>query len=352
MLLENVWPYIQDGGFYLWLAGALFFIIRLGVFSPKSLVAAPARQSSLSLPVVGAVIVLYFMMQALTLSGGFGLGWITPVDVYGASRDVASQPTATTRAATTLATVPATAAGTASAPAPPASTQAAAPPAVSVRTTVAVSAIDGIAKLLSVVLVVVFLPRFFKDRAAGWGLHPRQFPAGAFKGVFGFLLTFPVLIVFADALMRMYALFNHEMSEHTFFEAMKQQITLAQSTVLCVSAVVVAPIAEELFFRGIVQTTLIQYSWGMVIPQLVRPSAAFFSMPQEYRPSPLHRWGAILLTSAFFAWQHQHDQAPIIFVLSIGLGYVYERTGNLWAPMALHLAFNSTEIATFFAVPQ
>ena len=165
--------------------------------------------------------------------------------------------------------------------------------------------------------------------------------------MFGFLVTYPVLILFAYGLMGVYGLFQHELSEHPFFEAMEGGITLAQSLLLCVSAIIIAPLTEELFFRGIVQTTLVQFSWGLFIPQLMRPGTPY-SVPPDYRPSVLHRWVAILLTSAFFAWQHQMDQAPIIFVLSLALGYVYERTGNLWAPIALHLAFNSTEIAQFF----
>jgi len=62
----------------------------------------------------------------------------------------------------------------------------------------------------------------------------------------------------------------------------------------------------------------------------------------------LHRWGGILVTSAAFAGMHQWDQAPIIFILSLALGYVYERTGNLWAAIALHMAFNSMEVAAYF----
>jgi membrane protease YdiL (CAAX protease family) len=70
---------------------------------------------------------------------------------------------------------------------------------------------------------------------------------------------------------------------------------------------------------------------------------------RRYVPTVGQRWAAIVLASAAFAGMHQWDQMAIIFLLSLGLGYVYERTGNLWAAIFLHMAFNGTELVTFFA---
>jgi len=36
---------------------------------------------------------------------------------------------------------------------------------------------------------------------------------------------------------------------------------------------------------------------------------------------------------------------PAIFCLAIGLGYAYERTGNLWTCITIHCLFNS--VSTF-----
>ena len=168
---------------------------------------------------------------------------------------------------------------------------------------------------------------------------------GVLKGLLGLCIIMPILIVFASGLTYCYSLFQHEMSEHSTFEAMDQHIPLLRQVLLCVMAIVIAPITEELLFRGILQTTLIQYRWGFFIPQFVPASVR----PADYRPPVLQRWCAILLASAAFAYLHQADQAPIIFVLSLALGYIYERTGNLWAPIALHMAFNSTEILNYFS---
>ena len=81
-----------------------------------------------------------------------------------------------------------------------------------------------------------------------------------------------------------------------------------------------APIAEELFYRGLMQSMLRRYG--------LRP------------------WMAILATSAVFAvshWPHYQDM-PALFVLAVALGYNYERTGRLIAPIVLHAAFNGVTL--------
>lgn len=88
-----------------------------------------------------------------------------------------------------------------------------------------------------------------------------------------------------------------------------------------VSATVFAPVFEELFFRGHLQTGLI---------------GAFRS-----------RGMAIVIASVVFASLHPWWTIPPIFVLSLCLGVVYERTNNLWIPIGLHVAFNSVSTAVF-----
>ena len=61
-------------------------------------------------------------------------------------------------------------------------------------------------------------------------------------------------------------------------------------------------------------------------------------------PGTSARWLAVLIASTCFALVHPWwTQAPI-FLLAIVLGYVYERTGNLWAPILIHMGFNCTSL--------
>ncbi|MGB7157161.1 MAG: CPBP family intramembrane glutamic endopeptidase, partial [Tepidisphaeraceae bacterium] len=49
----------------------------------------------------------------------------------------------------------------------------------------------------------------------------------------------------------------------------------------------------------------------------------------------------IAVASFVFAVLHPAWTWPLIFVLAVGMGYAYERTGNLWVPVFIHLFFNT-----------
>jgi membrane protease YdiL (CAAX protease family) len=59
------------------------------------------------------------------------------------------------------------------------------------------------------------------------------------------------------------------------------------------------------------------------------------------------RWAAVVVASLMFALVHETWMSPMILVLSLGLGYVYERTGNLWAPILVHAIFNTISTVVF-----
>ena len=56
-----------------------------------------------------------------------------------------------------------------------------------------------------------------------------------------------------------------------------------------------------------------------------------------------------MVTSVLFAVVHPMWTAPVIFLLSLCLGYVYERTGNLWATIVIHAMFNTASTLLFLA---
>jgi hypothetical protein len=99
----------------------------------------------------------------------------------------------------------------------------------------------------------------------------------------------------------------------------------AHTAGLIVMAVFSAPVLEELLFRGLVQTVLINARVALA------------------------RWPAIALASILFASVHlpvaSVHALPALVVLSLGLGWVYERTGNLWASIGLHALFNASQVA-------
>lgn len=90
-----------------------------------------------------------------------------------------------------------------------------------------------------------------------------------------------------------------------------------------------AAVMEEVLYRGLVQEALVRLHFG--------------------------RWPAIAAASLFFTAMHVGAVPggrastllillPSLFILSLALGWIYERTGRLIAPVALHLLFNIVNI--------
>jgi membrane protease YdiL (CAAX protease family) len=100
----------------------------------------------------------------------------------------------------------------------------------------------------------------------------------------------------------------------------KSPLTLAGAVVV---ALVLTPIAEELFFRGFLQPALQRW---------VGP------------------WSAIFLGAAFFAVAHMDLYAiPPMLALGIGLGWVYYRTKSLLAPVLVHAVHNGLVLMLFLS---
>jgi len=92
-----------------------------------------------------------------------------------------------------------------------------------------------------------------------------------------------------------------------------------------VTAAAVAPLAEEILFRGLI--------FGGLAQRL--PAA----------------WAAVL-SAGLFAVSHGVGVAVPIFVLGLGLAYVYWRTRTLWAAIAAHSLVNAVSIALIFVLPR
>ena len=89
-----------------------------------------------------------------------------------------------------------------------------------------------------------------------------------------------------------------------------------------VSATVLAPIQEELIFRGLLQGAVFDNSWlGLV------------------------------LTSSLFSFMHGPSNVPsFIFYLlgSLLLGFAYKKSQNLWVSTLVHMSYNSLPLLTYF----
>lgn len=91
-----------------------------------------------------------------------------------------------------------------------------------------------------------------------------------------------------------------------------------------VFAVVLAPIAEEALFRG------------LLLPLGVR----------RFGPGI----GLALVAAGFAALHGDIGSFPGLAVLSVALSLAYARTGTIWVPMAMHALFNAANLALLMAL--
>ncbi len=111
--------------------------------------------------------------------------------------------------------------------------------------------------------------------------------------------------------------------EQALVKSIKATGDVSLLVALTFSAVVVAPIAEEIIFRGYLYPIVKQFS---------------------------DRWFAALFTGLLFGVIHFNLLSlPTLALMGITLVVVYEMTGSLWSVIACHAAFNGFQMALMFA---
>lgn len=221
-----------------------------------------------------------------------------------------------------------------------------------------------LAGVVTFAVVVILNAAIRQDGLKRLGLG-RNVRGGLVAGFTGFFIILPwvfwVMFGVAELLNRMKV---HVPTEHPIFQ-MWQSSGRAFHVLAYVAAVFIAPLAEESLFRGMVQTTLVRMFTptyrppGLFFPpppppQPAAPSAELPGQVPSYSPPPpapvsaLARWMAIIIASLIFASIHRPASIqPPIFLLALALGYVYERTGNLWSCIFMHMLFNAFEFTLF-----
>jgi membrane protease YdiL (CAAX protease family) len=151
-------------------------------------------------------------------------------------------------------------------------------------------------------------------------LSLRLLPKGLVLSVAGAFFVFPMVFITTSVVQKiMDRMGASAPTEHPLLIVFQHPGSLDRALVI-LSAVILAPLFEELTFRAHLQTAL-----GRITK---------------------HRWPAILIASVLFALIHQiWWMMPPLFVLAIGLGYVYDRSKNLWASVFMHASFNALSLA-------
>jgi membrane protease YdiL (CAAX protease family) len=196
-------------------------------------------------------------------------------------------------------------------------------------------------QLFTAAIILVITHRRFKQGLKGLGLSitnaAKTIKPALLYCVVAFGLTFLALAI---TLTICRLLGYNQLRKHLFLELLSgEQMSLFSLIVLITLATLVAPLVEELLFRGLLQNFII----GALehTHQTPQPECLVDVENKTYVClSPLYRWAGIIITAAIFAIVHPLQHWPALFVLGICLGYSYEKHGNLLIPITMHCLFN------------
>jgi membrane protease YdiL (CAAX protease family) len=160
----------------------------------------------------------------------------------------------------------------------------------------------------------------------GFGLNIRTIGKDLFMAFVNLLTAWPLIIAAVTVTIHLARLFSgreYQMQQHQQLKLITEYPQLPVRIMIVFLAVVIAPLLEEMLFRGFVQTTLRSFI-------NIRNSA----------------WAAIAISSVFFATMHADPgHWPALFVLGVCLGYSYEKSGSLLRPIFIHSFFNASSVA-------
>lgn len=168
--------------------------------------------------------------------------------------------------------------------------------------------------------IVIFLLGLLVYRnlspAGIFGLSGERFFPVLGRSLLALAAAYPVLLL-VQAMV--YGVAGTDVQPQEVVRFLQEASTPRDRIAVMVMAVVVAPVAEEVIFRG------------YLYPVGKRYLGPFLSLA---------------VTGILFAILHGHAASvPALFTLAVCLGLAYEKTGSLLVPMIMHAVFNAVSIA-------
>ena len=191
------------------------------------------------------------------------------------------------------------------------------------------------------VVAFILLARRFRPRGASTAVtrggvhqHPRAVLESVMMAVAAALLRWPVIQAGGGsigAIERWFGTSTPAVGHQTIEILLKAGAHDPWWWLTIASAVVLAPLAEEFVYRGLLQ--------------------------QGLKAIGLGTGTAIVITSFLFAivhWAALTDGSRLVglttlFILAVGWGMLYERTGRMAAPVLAHAIFNATNVLIAFS---
>jgi membrane protease YdiL (CAAX protease family) len=233
--------------------------------------------------------------------------------------------------------------------------------------------LNAVLELVLLILVPSVVRMTSGARLRDFGLSFERWERQAACGFVATLVAAPLVYAIQFAVMRIWT-----PEPHPLMKMMLQEFSLGVGVLAILTAVILAPIFEELAFRGLLQGWLVGSLKRSAIPapalvtdEISAPGESELSPAPDFwnagraidDPSPVvktplpapaevpHRgWLGVVLTAILFAAVHAEQwPAPIpLFALALVIGTVYYRTGSLIAAICMHASFNGMSTLMLF----
>jgi membrane protease YdiL (CAAX protease family) len=173
-----------------------------------------------------------------------------------------------------------------------------------------------------IIFVLASAKRFFQSGLAGLGLAR----GGVFKDITSafamFIAVWPLVMITLYIIMlvgKLVAGADFKVEQNEGLAVLLQYDQWSIRLLMIFFAAVLTPVFEELIFRGLLQSYL--------------------------RSIDLGPWRSIFASSIIFTLLHPLMHFPALIILSIAIGYAYEKSGSLLRCIFIHFFFNASTIA-------
>jgi hypothetical protein len=176
-------------------------------------------------------------------------------------------------------------------------------------------------EVIIIIFVLASAKKYFEQGLSGFGLRT--------EGVFGDIITAAAMFIAVWPLI-LGAFFlvvkigtalegpDFQMQQNEGLTVILDNKQLSLRILTIFFAAIITPIFEELIFRGLLQSYLRDIGYGP--------------------------WRAVFIASIIFSVLHPLMHLPALLVLSIAMGYAYEKSGSLLRSIFIHFFFNSASI--------
>ncbi len=158
-------------------------------------------------------------------------------------------------------------------------------------------------------------------------------------GILAALVFLPVGMVLQDVSIKVLNWSHVETPPQAAVDEFNKTVSFASRAYLAAFAIILAPIAEEIFFRGILYPALKQIPGQF---HRSHPEDDPFAPRSQYLYPRFALWGSAVI---FAAIHHSVSIFVPLLVLGAILAWLYEKTNNLLACITAHSVFNAINMA-------